>query len=140
MKIASLAVSPTAFLHLKGPDGTFLYENKEPVGIEMFGPGSPESAVIEERRSSRALRLMQDNDNKLSLPPVEQQRTDAAADLTALTAAFRHIEHDGADGKPLAGAALFAAVYAEPKLGWIKEQALKFQGDWGKFTPGSARS
>ena len=140
MKIAKLAVSPTAFLHLKGPDGTFLYEGKEPVGIDLFGPGSPEFAQVEERQSSRALKRMQENDNKVSLPPVEQRRAEASEDLAALTAGFRHVEYDGADGKPLSGITLHTAVYADPALGWIKEQANNFVGDWGRFTPGSATS
>ena len=139
MKIATLAVAATAFLHLKGPDGTHLYEGKEPVGIDLFGPGSPEHARIEERQSARAVKRMQDNDGKVSLAPVEQRRAEAADDLAALTAGFRHIEHE-VDGRQLAGVELHTAVYADPTLGWIKDQVARFVGDWGKFTPGSATS
>lgn len=140
MKIKTLAVAATAFLHLKNPaDNTFLYEDGKPVGIDLFSPGSPEFARVEERQSARAVKRMQDNDGKISVAPVEQRRTEAADDLAALTSGFRHIEHDGPDG-PLAGTALFTAVYADPTLGWIKEQALKMLGDWGKFTPGSGTS
>jgi hypothetical protein len=138
MKIAILAVAATAFLHLKGPDGQLLYDNGQKVGIDLFGPGSDEYSRIEERQSNRAIKRMQDNDNKVSLPAADVRRTEAAEDLTALTAAFHHIEHEDANGQPLAGAALYTAVYSDPSLGWIKEQATKFVGDWGKFTPGSA--
>jgi len=137
MKIATLAVAATAFLHLKGPDGSLLYEGDEKVGIMLYGPGSPEFARVEERQTARAIKRMQDNDNKVSLAPFEERRNDATEDLSALTAGFRHIEHDGPDGEPLIGAALHAAVYADPGLGWIKEQVTKFVGDWGKFKPGS---
>ena len=137
MKIATLAVAASAFLHLKGPDGVHLYENGEPVGIDLFGPGSRESAQVEERSSARAVKRMTDNDNKMTLAPIDDRRREAAEDLAALTAGFRHIERDDADGKPLAGSALYRAVYSDPELGWINEQALKFQRDWGKFTPGS---
>jgi hypothetical protein len=141
MKIATLAVAATAFLHLKGPDGTFLYEtDKTPVGIDLFGPGSPEFARIEERQSARTIKRMQDNDNKLAHVPVEQRRTESAEDLADLTAGFRNIDHDGADATPLAGRALHVAVYSDPALGWIKEQVVKFVGDWGKFTPASPTS
>lgn len=140
MKIASLAVAATAFLHLKGPDGTHLYDNGQKVGIDLYGPGSPEYARIEERQSARAIKRMQDNDNKIALVPIEQRRTEAAEDLTVLTAGVRHIEHDAADGTPLTGTALVTALYSDPTLGWIKEQVVKFVGDWGKFTPGSATS
>ena len=66
MKIASLAVAATAFLHLKGPDGAFLYDGKEKVGIDLYGPGSPEFAQVEERQSARALKRMQDTDRLCS--------------------------------------------------------------------------
>jgi hypothetical protein len=138
MKIAMLAVSATAFLHLKGPDGALLYDGKEKVGIELYGPGSPDFARVEERQTARAIKRMQDNDNKVSLAPIEDRRSEATEDLAALTADFRHIEHEDADGKLLAGGALHAAVYSDPGLGWIKEQVTKFVGDWGKFKPGSA--
>lgn len=142
MKIAMLAVVSTAFLHLKGPDGTYLYEGTEPVGIDVFGPGSPEFAKVEERQSSRAAKRYEDNDRKisLSLGSIEERRTESAQDLVALTAGFRHIEHESADGKPLAGAELYLAVYADPALGWIKGQVTKFVDDWGKFAPAASGS
>jgi len=141
MKIKTLAVAATAFLHLKGPDGSFLYEDdKAAVGIDLYSPGSPEYARIEERQSARTIRRMQDNDNKVAHVPVEQRRTESSEDLADLTAAFRNIEHDGSDGQPLSGRGLYVAVYSDPALGWIKEQVVKFLGDWGKFTGGSATS
>ena len=138
MKIAMLAVAATGFLHLKGPDGVHLYEKGEPVGIDLFGPGSRESAQVEERSSARAVKRMTDNDNKMTLAPIDDRRREAAEDLVTLTAGFRHIEYDGPDGQPLVGAELFLAVYSDPKMGWINVQADKFQRDWGKFKPGSA--
>ena len=140
MKIATLAVSPTSFMHLKGPDGAHLYEGKEKIGIELYGPGSAEHALVEERVTARMLKRMNDGEGKVSLPSIEVQRAEAAQDLADVTAAFHHIEHDGPDNKPLTGKALFLAVYADPTLGWIKAQAAKHQGDWGKFSAGSANS
>ena len=140
MKIAHLAVSQTAFLHLKSPDGTYLYEKGSPVGIDLYGPGSDEAAEVESRSSARAVKRMQDNDNKISFPPIEEQRAQSLEDLMSLTAVFRNIEHDGPDGQPLSGKDLYRAVYADPAFGWIKVQAFKFQADWGKFLPGSTGS
>jgi hypothetical protein len=140
MKILLLAAANTSFLHLKGPDGTPLFDGKNKVGIDLFGPGSEESARLEERVSARVVKRMAENDNKVGHVPVDQRRAETAQDLTDMTAAFHHIEHEGADGKPLSGTALYHAVYSDPKLGWIKEQVLKHLGDWGKFTTGSATS
>ncbi|MEH3121979.1 MAG: hypothetical protein PGN16_08375 [Sphingomonas phyllosphaerae] len=138
MKIKQYAVALTAFLHLKGPDGTLLYEDGQKVGIDLFSPGSPEYGQVEERRSARTIKRMAENDNKIAHVPLDELRIENAQDLVTLTSGFRHIEHDGPEGTPLSGQALYLAVYSDPSLGWIKEQALKFLGDWGKFTPGSA--
>lgn len=139
MKIKTLAVANTAFLHLKGPDGAHLYEgegdDRQKVGIDLFGPGSPEYGQIESKQSTRFTKNMQENDGKFVPGSVEERRKLAAEDLAALTASFHHIEADGPDSKPLKGVELYIDVYSDPKLGWIKEQALKFIADWGKFTP-----
>ena len=142
MKIALLAVATSGFCHLKGPDGNFLYDEKtkEPIGIDLYSPGSPEAAELEGQQSARIIKRMQDNDNKVAHIPVEQRRVETAGDLTALTAGFHHIEYDGPDGQPLTGTALHTAVYSDPTLGWINVQAIKFVADWGKFTPGSPTS
>jgi len=137
MKIALLAAAATGFLHLKGPDGTFLYDDGAKVGIDLYGPGSPQFAQVEERISARVIKRMKDNDNQVSAVPIEERRANATEDMVALTAAFHNIEHDGPEG-PLTGAALYSAVYSDPALGWIKAQVDKFVGDWGKFTPVSA--
>lgn len=137
MKIAKYAVAATGFLHLKGPDKVPLYDEGKKVGIDLFSPGSAEYGVIEERQSARTVKRMAENDNRLAHVPLETRRVEAAEDLTALTAAFHHIEHDGPDGQPLVGKALYQAVYSDPALGWIKEQVVAFLGDWGKFTSAS---
>lgn len=140
MKIASLAVAVTAFLHLKGPNGEFLYDAGQPVGIDLYGPGSNEAAVIESAKSARAIKRMQENDNKYVLPSIETQREEETADLVAYTAGFRHLEYDGPGGQPLLGNQLAIAIYSDPKFGWIKPQVDKFVADWGKFVIGSPLS
>ncbi len=137
MKIKMLAVVSTAFLHLKGPDGVHLYDDGKPVGIELYGPGSAQSGQTESRQSARTIKRVQENDNKLPIVPIEQRRAESSEDLADLTVGFRNLELEGEDGTPLTGRELAIAVYSDPTLGWIKEQALKFVGDWGKFTGGS---
>lgn len=140
MKASSLASSSTAFLHLRGPDGTPLYENGERVGITLYGPGTPEAARVEERTTARIVKRMRDSDGKPSVVPLDERRAQDAEDLADVTAEFHHLEEDGPDGAPLTGRALFVAVYRNPRLGWIVEQVNKFLGDWGKFTPSSNAS
>ncbi len=138
MKILALASAAIAFLHLKSPAGEYLYDNGKPVGIDLFGPGSEEAQRVEARQTERAMKRMQDNDNKFSMPPVETARAEATEDLVAITSGFRNIERDGEDGQPLTGVDLYRAVYSDPKLGWIKDQVEKMKRDWGKFMPGSS--
>lgn len=143
MKIKTLAVSATAFLHLKGPTGKPLYEGDDlsrPIGIDLFSPGSSQYAKVEELQSARSVERLRDNDGKVSVVPVAKRREHDVEDLLILTAGFRDIEVDDASGAPLSGAALHEAVYSDPALGWIKEQAGKFCSDWGKFLGNSATS
>lgn len=140
MKFNALAVSPTAFLHLKGPDGAHLYDDTKPVGLDLYGPGSPEAAVIEAAQSARAIARMQENDNKVVLPSIEIQREETTADLVAYTAAIRNIEIDGPDGQPLIGKDLTAALYTDLGYGWVKPQVIKFIQSWGNFKQGSPTS
>lgn len=138
MKINAIAVSPTAFLHLKGPDGVPLYEGKEPVGIELYGPGSPENSRLEERITARLQKRAADNDGVDPIVPGDERRAQNAEDLADLTAGFRHLDCDGDNGKPLTGRALYLAVYGDPKYGWVNTQVVKFQRDWGKFSTGQS--
>ncbi len=144
MKIKTLAVVSTAFLHLKGPDGAHLYETvndaQVKVGIDLYGPGSAQYGRTEERQSARTVKRIQDNDNKIPIVPIETRRAESSEDLADLTAGFRNLEYETDDDTPLVGRELAIAVYSDPTLGWIKEQVVKFVGDWGKFTAGSTPS
>ncbi|OWK32298.1 hypothetical protein [Sphingomonas mucosissima] len=139
--IAALAVTATAPLHLKSAQGELLYadaEKKLPIIIHVHGPGSDAFAAVESRQSNRAVKRMQDNDGKVTLPPYEQRLKEAAEDLAAITAGFENFNYEPAGG--VSGEALYRAVYADQKLGFITKQVTKFVADWGNFSGGSATS
>ncbi len=139
MDITSQRVTDTAAIHLKGADGELLYSDgdlNKPCRIIIYGPGSHQFAAIEARQTSRAVKRMQDNDGKVSAVPPEERRMERAQDLAAVTLAFENFTYPPAGDA--AGAELFQAFYADPKLGYMTQQVLKEVQDWGKFKPASS--
>ncbi len=138
MDITTQAVRDTAAIHIKGADGEHLYSDGKPVRIVIFGPGSRRFAEVEARQTSRAVKRMQDNDGKVSVPSPEQRAKEQAEDLAAITVAFENLTYPPAGDKQ--GSELFEALYADPTLGFIHRQITKAVQDWGNFTGGSATS
>ncbi|MCW2395891.1 MULTISPECIES: hypothetical protein [unclassified Sphingobium] len=139
LDITTQAVDETATIHIKNANGELLYadaERTKPVQIVIYGPGSSAFGVVEARQSARAIKRMQDNDGKVTAAPYEDRVKETAEDLAAITVKFENFSYPPAEGKT--GAELFAAVYADPKLGFIARQVSKFVSDWGNFKPGSA--
>jgi len=137
--ISTEAVVETATIHVKNAAGELLYadtERKKPVQIVIYGPGSDAFGIVEARQTARTVKRMQDNDGKISVGPFEERRAEAAEDLAALTVAFSNFAYSKAPDAQ--GAALFAAVYRDPKLGFIAKQVQQTVADWGKFKAGSA--
>ena len=141
LDITTQSVDDTATIHLKNAAGELLYadaERTKPVQIVIYGPGSKAYGLVEARQSSRAIKRMQDNDGKITVAPFEERVRETAEDLAAITVRFENFSYPPA-GKA-EGAELFAAVYADQKIGFIAKQVTKFVADWGNFkaaSPGS---
>ena len=134
LNIANLAVADTATFHVKNAAGEPLYdESGNPVQIVLHSPGSRAFATIESRQTARAVKRMNDNEGKLTAATAEDRLADTAEDLAEVTVSFENFTY----GEGLTGAALFRAVYGDPKLGFITKQVTKFLADWGNFKPGS---
>lgn len=132
--ITTQSVASTAFIHFKGLDGNFLYnETKQPVGVRLYSPGTDEFAEVEDIQSARYQKNKEDNEDKYVLPPREQRDSDLADDLAALTVGFENFEYKPAGEKH--GKELYRAFYLDRKLGHLKLQVQKAMGDWGKFAP-----
>jgi hypothetical protein len=132
--ITKEAVDDTATIHLKNAAGELLFADaarEKPVQIIIYGPGSKAYGLVESRQSTRAVKRMQDNDGKISVAPFEERQRETAEDLAAITLRFENFTYPPA--AKAEGQELFAAVYADPKLGFIAKQVAKFVGDWGNF-------
>lgn len=134
--ITKHAAADSTAIHLKGLDGEFLYDEKnQPVRIRVYGPGSKEFSVIEDRQTTRAIKRMQDNDGKVSVAPPAQREREAAEDLAAITIAFENFDYPPAKGK--SDSEKFAAFYGDRSLGYLTKQVLKAVNDWGNFKSAS---
>lgn len=139
LDITTKAVANKAPIHLKDAAGDFMYvgegDARKPVQIVLYGPGSPQYGEVEARQTNRAVKRMQDNDGKMTVPPPEQRDAEQAEDLAAITAEFVNFTYPPAgDAK---GAELFRALYADKSLGFITKQVVKAVGDWGNFKAAS---
>lgn len=138
--ISTLAVADTATIHLKGPSGEPLYadaERTKPIRIVIYSPGTKAFAALETKQSARYVRRSKANDGETTVITSEERVRDTAEDLAVITASFENFTYG--DGS-LQGAALFEAVYADPKLGFIPKQVVKVLGDWGAFSGKSQAS
>jgi len=136
--ISTLAVADTAPIHLKGPDGEYLFANgdpEKPVRIVIYSPGSKQFAAVEARQTARMIKRMNDNDSKMVAPAPGQFATEQAEDLASITVALENFTYSPAGDKQ--GQELFFAFYSDPKLGYIAQQVAKSLRDWGNFRPAS---
>ncbi len=139
MDITTQRAAPTAPLHLKGIDGQLLYsggDTSKPVRIHFYSPGSKQQGAAEARATQRALKRLEDNDGKPNPPTPEVRRAEAAEDLAAATHSFENLTYPPAGDAQ--GIELFEALYRDPELGFIANQAARFLSNWGNFKPGSA--
>lgn len=139
--ITTQAVDETTTIHVKSATGELLYADaarKLPVQIVIYGPGSAAFGVNESRQSARALKRLNENEGKFTAPAFEERVKETAEDLASITVAFNNFSYPPAGEAQ--GAQLFAAVYADTKLGFIVRQVQKTLADWSAFRGASAGS
>lgn len=130
LSLADLEASETAIMDVLGANGEPLMNNGAPMQIEGYGPGSTAyaqaQAKIEAAGQARAFAALRgkapkDNDDAKRLQ---------AEKLAACTKRLINFP-EGATP---------AAIYANPRLGYITTQFATFVEDWGHFLPGRAKS
>ncbi|WCT75037.1 hypothetical protein PQ455_07430 [Sphingomonas naphthae] len=131
--ITQFAPADTGFMHLKSPrDEEPIFvgaaANPLPVGITFHAPGSEAYEAANKRRTNRSLGRSK---KKIDLT-ADLLRSDNVTFLTDITVSFDNLAYPPA--ADLAGADLHRALYADPKYGWVVEQAQSHLGDWGNFS------
>ena len=134
--ITQEAVSETADLELKRADGSPLTDGKgKQLSITMYGPGSSQyvEAQAEGKRRARS-RAEKANNIYRALDGAED---DHLHFLASITASFNGWELPHPDkGQWKSEKEMFKAAYGTRSLGFIKEQAETFAGEWGNFSNG----
>ncbi len=132
LDILTLEAADTAPIHLKGLDGTPLYDGDKPVRIIVFGPASEQYARLETKQTARQLRRLDENDGRRVALSPEERLQQTAEDLADITFDFENLSSTGKSGRDL-----FLAVYGNRKLGHIANQVTAKLGDWGNFKAAS---
>ncbi len=128
--IAQFELEDTATLTVQNArdDGDLLVDGK-PVTIRIYGTGSEQFAKAEHRAVNAATNRMQAAfRGKAVKNQAELSQKDLAEKLAACTASIENFPVD-----PL-------ALYSNNKLGYIRNQVVKFLADDANFTKGLATS
>ncbi len=135
MDIRTFAVEETSTLELRGPnDEPLLGDDKKPMTVTVFGPGSKTYAKAQAARNNRMIdKLKKKGKTDTS---AEEAAREQAEFLAACTKEFSaNIEYE-----QLKGEALFRAVYADNSIGFVAEQVGRHLGEWGNFSRACATS
>jgi hypothetical protein len=132
MDLRAFEVEDTGVLELMGPDDKpLLDEEGRQITVTLYGPGSREYKRAEARQQNRLIDKLRKRGK--TEESAEDKARDQADFLAGCTVGFS----DNVQVGDLQGAALFKAIYANPKLGFILDQVAKHVAEWGNFTKGS---
>lgn len=135
MDVSKLKVAMSAAMHVRDASGTLLFEDGKPVRIFFHSPASRTFADLETRQLARSVKRHNDNEGKVVARSSDERRFEAVEDLADLTIGMEGLTHGDLTGRDL-----HEAIYRDPALGFIINQANKFLNDWGNFMPASPTS
>lgn len=137
--LTQFAVKDTADIPLTLGDGETPMvgaDGKTPLSVTVYGPGSKQFERAKAARESRVFALMRRKGGKMERTPEETAR-DTVEFLTAITASWNGgIAHP--DAVDESTEALSRAIYADSRIGFIRDKVNEHVGDWGNFSAGSA--
>ena len=129
--LAQYEAADTAILEVENVagDGPLIGPNGQPVTIELYGPGSEQYVKVQaEIDRGNQERIFAAARGKTPKDAASEQR---AAHTKKLVACTKAINNFPVDAKTL---------YANPRLGYIRNQVATFIEDWSHFLPVSAKS
>jgi len=139
LNLLTLGAAETSAVVLKTAKGAKLIgEDKQPVIITLFGPGSDQFEDASQARLDRQIeRRRIRGDAPLTGAEIREDSAQFLADVTHSASANFSIEPDG---RPLQTSEDFVKLYSHKPLGYIYEQLTRVLNDWSNFTPGSVTS
>ena len=127
------AVETATMPLLDGANEPMVDDKGVALSITFYGPGSKEYQRAQSRRQNKMIERVR-RKGKVEIG-ADESNAETADFLAACTVSF-----NGFGYEKLEGAEMFKACYADPGLGYIRDQAAEFIGEWANFTPGSAKS
>ena len=132
--ITQEAVAETAELDLKRADGSPMLDGDgKQLSITLCGPGSP-THVQARAEVKRRARARADKATGSLFAALDNTGEDEAHFLATVTVSFNGWEYPAKDGKWKSQQEMFKAAYLDQSLGFIRDQADRFVGDWGNFS------
>lgn len=137
LNLLALSAVDTAVVTLKTAKGAkILGDDKLPVTITLYGPGSEQFEEASQARLDRQIeRRRIRGDAPLTGAEIREESVQFLADVTAEASENFSIKPDGS---PLRTREDFVTLYSHRPLGYIYEQLTRELNDWSNFTPGSA--
>lgn len=135
MDIKKFAVAETGVIELRDAgDEPMMGEDKKPITITVYGPGSKQFAKAKAAQTNRMMDIIKRKGK--TDQSVEDQRRDQSEFLTACTKEVSpNLSVEG-----LTGEAMIKALYSDPLVGFIPEQVGRFLQDWSSFKKPSTTS
>lgn len=134
--IASKAANSHADIKIIDPDmgEQLIGEGGKLCSVTVHGPGTKPFLAAQASHNTKLAKRYRAKGNVDSTP--EQELSDKAAFLTAITVSFNNFSYnDMPDGEDA-----FRACYMDAGLGWLTKQVNEGAGDWSNFTAGSSTS
>lgn len=133
--IRTKAVADTADCLLEDVDGTPLIgEGGKRCSITMYGPASKQFAEM--RAAQKARTFEQVTKRGAAAITAETDVKLTAEDLARCTKSINNFDYPG---EYASDHDKFVALYSDNSIGFIRDQANNFFGDWGNFSGGSKK-
>lgn len=135
--ITQVAAVETSVVELvDGKDEPLNDSEGKRLSVTVYGPGSKQYARAQARKNNAIVaRLKKKGKSEAS---AEENAAETAEFLAACTVSFNGWEYP--DAAQRGDVEHFKAAYADPKLGYIRDQVNEHINDWANFTTSSAKS
>jgi len=138
VKLLEIQVPPIGEIKLKRPDGSpMLDENQQPCFARVHSPASKVWEVANAAKRRKTMRRVREGGGRIEAAVDDAE--DTIEFLVAITEEFVNVEVPVVDGAGGAKA-MVRAIYANPALGYIRDQIEAASTDWGTFLDNSANS
>jgi hypothetical protein len=139
------AVAETTVLHVEDANGEPIWEGegegRKPVTITLYGPGSKQYQQALSKQTDKYLNKIRKHGKSYNESVEEKSKRECEflADITSDTDNLSYPDENGAD-LDLSKNANLVTMYSDASIGFIKEQANKWAGDWANFVKASSKS